>query len=253
MSAIEKALFPPELITSASPRRWGEPYTVAQFREPVRINFCAELPEYNALESSDMFKSIISGDRVSAREPYQPPFSFTPRAGHVFSANALPAIGSGDYSDGFFRRFLILGFNRSFTNDYALERRDQSEILQEIIEERSAIVYWALHGASRLLKRGNFTLPSSHQETIAQWHADSDPVKDFTEACCEAGESPLSALFEDFKDFCSGTGRRHGSSKTLAKRLRLLGYTGKRRAKGTAFNLQTKLRADWADYQSSGF
>ena len=245
MDAIA-ACWPEDQVTSASPKRWDHDYTLASLRDS-RLNICAELPEYNALESSDMFKSVIAGDRCAGRLPYQPPFSFVPRAGHIFSANALPSIGSGDYSDGFFRRFLIMSFNRSFTNDYALERRSQDEILGELKEEQASIVYWALEGAVRLAQRGAFTLPESHRETIAQWHSDSDPVKDFTEACCTLGDSTLSDLFADFKDFCSATGRRHGSSRGLAKRLRLLGYTHARRTTGTHFNLQAKARSSWSD------
>ncbi len=245
MDAVS-SLWPDDRVTSASPKRWDHDYTLATLRDSS-LNICAELPEYNALESSDMFKSVIAGDRCSGRLPYQPPFSFIPRAGHIFSANNLPSIGSGDYSDGFFRRFLIMEFNRSFTNDYALERRSQEEILGELKEEQAAIVHWALEGAARLLRHSAFTLPESHRETIAQWHADSDPVKDFTLACCSTGESSLSDLFQDFKTFCSATGRRYGSSRGMAKRLRLLGYKGTRRSTGTYFNIQAKLRAEWSD------
>lgn len=251
MDAIS-ALWPEDRVTSASPKRWGHDYTIASMRDSS-LNICAELPEYNALESSDMFKSVISGDRVSGRVIFQPPFSYLPRAGHIFSANALPSIGSGDYSDGFFRRFLIMEFNRSFTSDYALERRSQDEILGELKEEQPAVVHWALEGAARLLRHGAFTLPESHRNTIAQWHADSDPVKDFTLACCGTGESTLASLFSDFKDFCSATGRRHGSARGMAKRLRLLGYSGARRSGGTFFNLQSKMRAEWSDCPSDPF
>ena len=251
MSAIE-SLFGSAQVTSASPKKFGEDYTLASLRDS-RLNICAELPEYKALESSDMFKSVISGDRCSGRIIFQPPFSFIPRAGHLFSANALPNIGSGDYSHGFFRRFLIMGFNRSFTNDYALERRSQDEILEEVQKERPSIIYWALEGAVRLAQRGTYTLPKSHLDTISQWHADSDPVKDFTEACCAAGDSTLADLFSDFKDFCQSTGRRHGSSRGLAKRLRLLGYTDERKATGTYFNVEAKPRASWSDCPLSTF
>jgi len=245
-------LFNSEQVSSASPKRWDHEYYVSTLIN-ARLNVCAELPEYKALESSDMFKSVISGDRLSARQPHCPVYTFVPRCGHLFSANSLPSIGSGDYSDGFFRRFLVLSFNRSFTNDYALERRSQSDIIEEIEAERPAIVHWALEGASRLLRRGEYTLPHSHSETIVQWHEDSDPVKDFVKACCTGGESRLADLYDSFKDYCMSTGRRHGSSKAMAKRLRLHGHVSKLKTAGTTFDIQTKLRADWADCNYSSF
>jgi P4 family phage/plasmid primase-like protien len=243
MKAVE-TLFPEERVTSASPKRWDHEYTAASLRDSS-INIVSELPEYNALDSSDTFKSIVAGDRISGRLPYAPPFTFIPKCGHLFSANALPAIGSGDYSDGFFRRFAILEFNRSFTSEYALERRDPGEILAEVDEERPAIIYWALYGAVRLLRQGQYTLPDSHKKILEQWHIDSDPVKDFVTVCCTTGESSLSVLFSEFQDFCSETGRRSGSARTLAKRLRLSGFNSKHTRDGTVFNIQPRPKMEW--------
>ena len=247
--AVE-SLFPDEQVTSASPKQWDSDYTIATLRDS-RLNVVAELPEYKALEASDMFKSVIAGDRISGRIIYQPPFTFTPRASHLFSANNLPSIP--DTSSGFFRRFLVLSFNRSFTNDYALERRSQTDIMDDINKERPAIVYWALEGASRLLRRGEYTLPASHLNLIEQWHQDSDPVKDFILSCCTKGESPLADLYDDFKEYCIGTGRKAGSNKGLAKKLRLHGYKPKKTKGGTSYNLQTKVRADWDNFNSTPF
>ena len=98
------------------------------------------------------------------------------------------------------------------------------------------------------MKQGAFTLPPSHQGLLEQWHIDSDPVKDFIVACCERGESPLASLFNDYQEFCTETGRRSGSTRTLAKRLRSLGYTSQRGNKGTKFNIQTRAKLDWANY-----
>ena len=240
-------LFPRDTVTSSPPGLWSDPYFVATL-EGVRLNVCPELPEYSALSASDIFKAIVSGETVPARLPFEPPFSFAPQAGHIFSANIMPNICSGDFSDGFFRRFLIINFNRNFVKGCPEERRDEDDILGEISEERGAIIHWALQGASRLLRLGRFSEPRSHTETIEQWHEDSDAVQDFLRSCCEDGASTLAALYDSYSDFCENMGRRASGKRGLAKRLRGAGI-GSRKTNGkTVFDVQAKMKTLWEDF-----
>ena len=246
MSIIEE-LFPPETVTTASPAYWDKEYTIATLRDS-RLNICSELPEYKALDTSDTFKAITSGDRIMARLPFKEPFSFRPRASHLFAANALPSVGSGDFTHGFFRRFLIFTFNRNFTAE-GEKRRDQGEILDEIRAEHGKIILWALAGAARLMARKEYTLPKSHSAALADWHQDSDPVKDFLLSCCRESESPssLRVVYGEYVEWCELVGRRKMTNRTLAKRLRALGVTMKRMRDGTHVYLTVKQKATWLD------
>ena len=250
LQSIIEELFPPENVTTASPAHWDKEYTVANLRDSL-ANICAELPEYRALDTSATFKAILSGDRVDARLPYKEPFSFRPVAGHLFAANALPNIGSGDFTHGFFRRFLLFTFNRNFAGgDAGMERRDQGEIMEEIRGEHPLILMWALHGACRLLRRGEYTLPASHQLSIEEWHQDSDPVQDFVLSCCTPdGEGTLlKHIYNDYTSWCESVGRKRMTNRTLAKRLRQLNVKAWKGNGGTKVALAVKLRADWMDY-----
>ena len=246
MNIIEE-LFPPGTVTTASPAHWDKEYTIATLRDS-RLNICSELPEYKALDTSDTFKAITSGDRVMARIIFREPFSFRPRASHLFAANALPSVGSGDFTHGFFRRFLIFTFNRNFTAKDE-KRRDQGEILDEIRGEHGKIILWALAGAIRLLARKEYTLPQSHASSLADWHQDSDPVKDFMLSCCRENDTPTSlrVVYCEYVEWCELVGRRKMTNRTLSKRLRALGVKCVRKRDGTNVYLSVKQKATWLD------
>ena len=65
-----------------------------------------------------------------------------------------------DRTDGFWRRFVILTFNRSFKGD---PNRDPNIAESILAAERPAIVSWFIDGAVRLLKARGYTIPPSHE------------------------------------------------------------------------------------------
>lgn len=68
----------------------------------------------SALRNTTMFKSICGDvDTLYAEKKFQNPFSFNNYAKLIFSANQLPE--THDETDAFFRRWVIIEFNRQFT------------------------------------------------------------------------------------------------------------------------------------------
>ena len=80
-------------------------------------NICSDLPGEH-LAGTAMFKAIVSGDSVRAQRKYQEPFTFRPSCKLLFSANMLPQ--SNDTSYAFFKRWIIVPFDRRFTNGSAI-------------------------------------------------------------------------------------------------------------------------------------
>jgi putative DNA primase/helicase len=104
-------------------------------------NICADIPT-TEMKSSSMFKAIVSGDVIDAQHKHKDPFSFEPYARLVFSANAFPR--SADATDGFFRRWVVIPFERSF--DGTTERRNKLQLNQELQspEELSGVLNMAI-------------------------------------------------------------------------------------------------------------
>lgn len=86
-------------------------------------NLCADLPN-STLKTTETFKKIVTEDALDAQRKFKPPFVFKPYARFVFSANSFPR--SADATDGFFRRWLVIPFDKSF--DGSKERRNKREL-----------------------------------------------------------------------------------------------------------------------------
>jgi P4 family phage/plasmid primase-like protien len=243
---IKDACFPKEAVTHVTPQSWTREYNIAQLAES-RLNLASELPEAD-IQASDVFKTVIDGGDVIARHPYERPFSFQPRAGHMFLANNLP--GTVDHSHGFWRRFFVVEFNRDFGKDP--ERVTKAEMKRRLTAERSGICVWALMGAVRLLRAGHYTTPSSHVKAIGEWRLDVDPVAAFADACLEKrpawsnDPTPLKEIYDSYKNWCEESGRRPTSDRGLAKRLRGLKYTPRHRKDGLCFEVDLLSRPFWA-------
>ena len=74
-------------------------------------NICPDLPSTD-LTGTSVFKSITGGDSLLAERKFEESFEFVPYARLVFSANLPPK--SQDASPAFFRRWLVVPFEKTF-------------------------------------------------------------------------------------------------------------------------------------------
>lgn len=168
---VIRSLFPKGSATAVGPQEWGDQYRRARLASS-RINLVSELPEVEIM-SSEKVKGIISGDVTEARAIYGSPFDFEPRAGHLFSANALP--GVRDHSHGFWRRWTVVPFPRQFA-----DHEKDLTLTERLIEtQRSPILSWACEAVPGVLSRRRYTLPSSCERVTKGWRARADQVACF--------------------------------------------------------------------------
>jgi hypothetical protein len=109
-AALLAGAMPKDSTTSVAPHTFEDQYRRAKLAGK-RLNFVGELPEADILETQS-FKAIVGGDQIEGRRIYEPPFDFKPQAAHFYSTNMMP--GTNDITYAFFRRFIILTFNRTF-------------------------------------------------------------------------------------------------------------------------------------------
>ena len=96
------------------------------------------------------FKAVVTGDTISADAKYGQPFEFKPFCKLVFSTNNMPRVD--DKTEGFYRRLLIIRFERQFSK----EERDPKLKYKIVKGELDGVFIWALEGLRRLRKRGYF-------------------------------------------------------------------------------------------------
>jgi putative DNA primase/helicase len=247
-------LFPEEKRASIPPQMWGHEYHRAHLAGP-HLNAVAELPTAAIIASTD-FKGIVTGDMMTGRHPTKPTFNFRPVAGHLFSANELPA--TADQSRGFWRRFMLIKFNNTFAPPGdptapkdAKPAEDPDKLLAELEGELPGIFAWALDGAVRLMKQGKYTLPKSHEDELRAWRKNADPVAEFIQSACSKAAlkngTTSTVLFKHYERWARFSGHKdtlsHKAFAMQAKRLVSNGHG----ANGTIYALQCLDKDQWRD------
>ena len=175
-----------------------------------------------------ILKRYVSGEPIVAKVLYQQPTETTAYPKSIIAVNELPQ--GSDFSDGFFRRFLLLPFSRQIP----LEKVDK-ELEKKLRKERVGILLWIIEGMIRLLSQGNFSESEVIREVANRYRTDSDSVAVFLQ---ELNLRPsyrysrtLASFFQEFKGWLVDNGFSLMSNRKFAERLRMLGYRVER---GTA-------------------
>jgi putative DNA primase/helicase len=204
MLAMLGGLLPPDAMSSVPPTRFSDQHMLVNL-VGRKLNASAELGTAHAI-AGDTFKSVVTGDRIVARQLYSPPIFFEPSALHVFATNVLPPF-QGGFDRGVQRRLLVLTFNRT------IPRQEQvANIGQRIaIEEADALLTFAVEGAARVIKSRRFTEPESSRATLNEWIFGADPVLAWMANRVEyvADERVLTKqAYADFEDWARTEGFR---------------------------------------------
>lgn len=128
--------------------------------------------ESNELRKSGILKELISGDRISAQRKHQHPFKFNNYSKLIYSANKFPKVF--DQSDGFFRRFIIVKWERQFSKD----QRDSNlkSKLTKNEEEKSKVLALLIVLGRRMMVRGRFKYEPNIKDIREDWNKLADPI-----------------------------------------------------------------------------
>jgi len=140
-------------------------------------NICPDLPTSD-LKGSSAFKAITGGDTMIAEFKFKPHFEFTPYARLVFSANSYPR--GTDCSEGFYRRWRVVPFNRRFEGQNEIPR-DQLDQMLASPEELSGVLNRALDVLPRLRRQG-FTDARSIRRATEEFRRTTDPFAAWLDA-----------------------------------------------------------------------
>lgn len=168
------------------------------------------------------FKSVISGEQITRRHIRGEPFSFRPRALHVFAGNKLPPAPGA--TDAFWVRWLPIGFDRTF-RETDKEIKDLGARI--IAEEMDAVLAWAVRCGRALLERRRYTVPGCVDGLFKSWKTESDSVAGWLDEVCEVlpkGTPSIkywqaSDAYKTYKGYCEENGFRPVNSRTFKTRL----------------------------------
>ena len=210
-------------ISNAHIEKLGDKFALAELENKL-VNISSEMSAAATLPDSYL-KAIVTGDELQAERKFKPPFTFTPFVRLIGSTNHLPRLL--DLSDGFFRRAMILTFNRKFED----ANRDPN-LKDKLAAELPGILAWAVQGLKNLNERGQFVIPASSVEVLNQYRNDSDTERMFLDECLildttGEGMSP-NEIYAGYAKWCRDSGYKAKAKNNFGKRLTDLGITSKR-------------------------
>ena len=214
-----RALPNPEAVSSVPPGKFGDEKYAYRLIGKV-LNAADELPDRAV--KADVFKRMITGEPVPARDVYRSATDFVPTALHVFSTNVLPSF-SGGVDGGVIRRLLPIEFAHVVP-----EGERDPDLPDEILrDEPDILLHFAVEGARRLLQQQDFTIPASSAELLQRWVLTADSVRAWAAAQLEITTYehvvPVSALYNNFLTWADSQGLKRDmlpSAISFGKRLR---------------------------------
>jgi len=155
------------------------------------------------------FKAVISGEPIQADPKFKKPFKFRPFCKLVFAMNNLPRVD--DKTNAFFRRLLIVRFNREFA-----EEEQNKRLKEELLTELDGIFNFCIEGLKRLKARTIFNITKQIQAEIDEYRKENNNVLVFVEEECSLDPSlsiEKGELYDMYTLFCEKSGYRPLSKK----------------------------------------
>lgn len=180
--------------------------------------------------SSGKYKQLISKERISVRQIYKDAFETDDWP--MFMANINKAIITTDSSDGFWRRNIVIGFFKVFSDnpDVALgQLKADRSFKTSMRSEYPGIFNWIMEGRRRIIEqRGVFTRSRSVEELTADMRNYSNSVYMFLHTMGYAGRKPgpgegmfyikksfVKELYDEYYEWCSQNG--YGERKNISR------------------------------------
>lgn len=138
--------------------------------------------EDNFIGNSATFKSLCTGERITAEQKFKDAFEFNPYATLIFSANNLPRLA---IDGGVMRRMVIVPFNHDFKKDADFNPNIKNHLLHGIPgcstdDNFSYLINLGLAGLSRILA-DDFTHSDKCDKSLAEYNAECNPIEEFVE------------------------------------------------------------------------
>lgn len=177
------------------------------------LNSIPDLPA-QAIRYVGLMNSILSGEEVKARLLFKQTFTFQPCAAWLMGMNKLPQVS--DQSNGFWSRFVVLGFDRLFNGKNA-----DPKLIDKLKAERAGIIQWAWEGLLALKDRGFYDEPSSSKTAKGAWRSSCDSALQYIVECCADGEGiyTSASVYEHYQGWCERQGLRAKNANAFGQAL----------------------------------
>jgi putative DNA primase/helicase len=211
---VLESLIDPSNRTSLDIRNLHNPFVRAALHNKL-LSVQGDFPR-KFFGNEDLVKTIVGGDTIDAQHKFEPQFEFTPFCRFIFAMNTLP--DTNDKSHGFFRRVIILPFNRVFQ-----EKEQDPHLFDKLAEELPGIFLWALKGLRRLKENKGFTVSAAATKALEDYKCESNSVGLFVESDCALSTEAMcqaKQIWEHYEVHCAESGIESLRRKEFAMQLR---------------------------------
>ena len=221
------------LLAKASDNNFD--YKKAQM-EGKRLVVSDEIPENRTLNESSI-KSLVGGDPIAARRPYEKPYVFDPTHKLWLVGNHKPNIKGTDY--GIWRRVHLIPWLQTMPEE---DRRPRHELLSEFREELPGILSWAIEAYIEMEDLGGLKPPKTVVDATKEYQSDSDQFARFLEDRTVknyADEVSLTDLREIYQSWCQDEGEtpRFQSNKGIRDYMVEAGFETRKRGNKNRVNV----------------
>lgn len=169
-----------ENTSSVSFKDLNDKFSIINVKDKL-VNISTETDSV-VVDTTSIFKSVATGDMISARYLYKNIVQFQPFCKMLFAVNEFPTIR--DRTDGFYRRLCIIPFEKHFDMNQAdinLEKKLKNEL--------NGIFQWSLEGLKRLSQNNKFTECNRINLEKNKYITRSSTLRSFVEEECLLCES----------------------------------------------------------------
>ena len=185
------------------------------------LNTTSELPKTD-IKSVDIFKGLVTGDRMAVDRKYKKIINIKPYAKHIFATNSLPVVA--DETNGYYRRLNILLFEKKFTIEEQNNFKEENLLTPEALDY---LAYISMQSYLKLLEEGrrDFANYEESNKLINSYKADNNSVllfleSDIVKSTFENGKRiKKTSFYEIYKKWCSDNNYIADKSKEFHKKL----------------------------------
>lgn len=176
------------------------------------VNVCNEISK-SIRDFEEDFKKLVDGDEIEVNPKYIKPYKVQIFCKLIFAINEMPFID--DKTHAFYRRLLILNFNKKFEEQEQVRNLDQLHH-----QELSGIFNWSLEGLKRLKERGFFVINEYMRRMVEDLQMENNPIlawnKETIEICPESSITKTD-VYKSYYDWCISNGYKPLSTIKFGK------------------------------------
>jgi putative DNA primase/helicase len=202
------------------------------------LNISTETSERDPL-ATEIFKKLVSGERVSTERKYGAKYDFTPFVKFVIGLNDMPVIP--DKTESFGRRVQLIRCDQKFKEG---ENRDPDR-KRNLREEVDGIFTWAVQGLAMLLTHNGFVQGEGIKRDTEVFLDGLNPIIEFWREECDFDveyEVEAVKLFERHKEWFKENNQRQLSRNRFSNELLKEPGVGKKRDGKTRRVIYTGVR-----------